>query len=251
MSQYLTDGYCLASDPSRPNVFYAGGTCYGNSGAEMCIIRSDDGGRRWRTRYKLPSESGQQTASCKDIAVAPSNPMIIYAGGVEAPDWSEQYGKVFRSADAGESWADITNNLDSLHAIEDSAPYSYYSKYWHLYTLLVHPTDSETVFVGTDRGIFRTTDGGATWNSTGFLESIQTFAFDQSAEIVYAGTAYSGVYYSRDGGQTWQAINQGLDCLKPRCMDIDPANGYLFIGTQGGGAWRIPLLTGIEEWGIY
>ncbi|MFH1741133.1 MAG: hypothetical protein ABIH23_19195 [bacterium] len=247
MSEFLLNGYCLARDPSQPNVFYAGGSRSGDSGYEMWIMKTEDGGRRWRTYYKLPSIQAQATSECRDIAVAASNSMVIYAVGVEAPDWYDQHGKVFRSADGGESWEDVTSNLSSFHTSENVSSYNY----WYLYTVLVHPTDPNRVFVGSDRGVFATTDGGASWNSTGLSESVQTFAYDQSTETLYAGTAYNGVYYSRDGGQSWEAFNNGLDCLEPRCMDIDPANGYLYIGTQGGGVWRIPLLTGIEEWRVY
>ena len=185
----------------------------------MC--KSQDTGNSWGTRRDLTAGSGV----CCDLAVAPSDSQVVYAGGNEG-----SVGKVFRSGNAGSSWTDVTSNLPSFH-----------SGTWYVYAVLVHPTNANKVFVGTTSGVFVTTDGGTSWSASGLNSSTRALAYDQTGDVLYAGTQSNGVYAGANGGTSWSAMNSGLGDLNCLCLGLDRVNGYLFVGTDGGGVYRTPV----------
>jgi len=195
----------------------------------MAVCKTTDGGRTWGTRINLGNE-GNSWTSCRDIAVAPSNPSIVYAGGQV-----DDYVKIWRSDDAGNSWVDITENLDSFH-----------SRYDLVYAIWVAPDDLYALVVGTSNGVYRTTLRGrdpkiSDWSLTPLTHSTRAFAYDQAKGILYAATESQGVYYSEDRGSSWLELNDGLDYLKTLCIGLDSENDILFIGTDGGSVWRLDL----------
>jgi photosystem II stability/assembly factor-like uncharacterized protein len=131
--------------PGRPNVFYIG---VNNGG----VWKTDDYGRTW-----TPIFDDQPTGSIGDIAVAPSNPEIIYVGcgeGLQRPDLSVGDG-IYKSTDGGKTWRNMgLRNAQQIGSI------------------IVDPRDAGRVFVAAlghpygpneERGVFRSTDGGQTW----------------------------------------------------------------------------------------
>ncbi len=195
----------------------------------MSICKTTNGGRTWGTRINLGNEVNWRT-SCRDIAVAPSNPSIVYAGGEV-----DTFVKIWRSEDAGISWVDITENLDSFH-----------SRYDLVYAIWVAPDDPYALVVGTSNGVYRTTLRGrdpkiCDWNLTPLTHSTRAFAYDQAKGIIYAATEREGVYYTNDHGSSWLELNDGLDYLKTLCIGLDSENDILFIGTDGGSVWRLDL----------
>ena len=201
----------LAGVPSRPNVFYAG---FDNGG----VWRSTDYGSTWQPLFDRES-----TGSIGAIAVAPSNPDIIYVGtgaGIIRPDLSTGNG-VYKSTDAGRTWTHI--GLDQTQMIA-----------W----IAIDPRDPDRVFVAAlghpygpnpERGIFRTTDGGATWTKVLYKDeytSANNVLIDPSdPNTVYAalwqqqqqfregaefGGAGNGLFKSTDGGTTWRHLTTGL-----------------------------------------
>ena len=176
---------------------------------------------RWGTRRTLAS--GALGSTCRDIAVAPSDANIVYAAGNAGGI------KVYRSANAGTDWSDITGNLPNVSG----------GRIGH--ALLVDPIDLDRVLVGTERGVFETLDGGATWSAKGLSADVRDFVRDASDGAIYTVTLGDGVFRSQDGGVTWQTINFGLDYKKCLCIALDPVQRYLFVGTEGGGVWRLDL----------
>src|SRR5204863_8888393 len=128
--------------PQQPNVFYIG---LNNGG----VWKTTDYGRTW-----FPIFDDQPTGSIGDIAVAPSNPNVIYVGsgeGIQRPDLSVGNG-VYKSTDAGKTWTHL--------GLEDAQ---------QIAGVIVDPRDSNHVFVAalghpyganSTRGVYQTVDGG-------------------------------------------------------------------------------------------
>ena len=198
--------------PGQPGVFYIG---VNNGG----VWKTTDFGRVWR-----PLFDDQPTGSIGAIAVAPSDPNVLYVGsgeGLQRPDLSTGDG-IYKSTDAGAHWSHL--------GLRDGQ---------QIPTVVVDPHDPNRVFAAvlghpygpnTERGVFRSTDGGASWTKVLYRDE-NTGAFDVAldpadANIVYAALwagrqapweiggsfqiAGSGLFKSIDGGTTWRALTQGL-----------------------------------------
>ena len=194
----------------------------------MAVCKTTNGGRTWGTRRRLGSEGGYGSG-CRDIAVAPSNNSIVYAGGQ-----LDYRVKMARSEDAGNSWTDVTENLESLH------------RDWDLVNAIwVSPTNPYSLVVGTNRGVFRTIERrdpkNFQWSETTLTYSTRAFAYDKENRILYAATDREGVFYSNDSGSTWRELNDGLDFKRTLCIGLDSENDLLFLGTDGGSVWRLNL----------
>lgn len=239
MNKDYSDGGCLAQDPSNSNVVYAGASDYNLTTGQysMVVLKTTNGGITWPTR-SFPA-SGDYGTSCQAIAVAPGNPSIAYAGGEK-----DREPAIFRSADAGTTWQDITGNLAVVH-----------SRYETVFAVWVSPYNADAVVIGTSRGIFKCTvegrDRARTWNATGITDMTSDFTYDRATGTIYAAT-YRGVYSSQDEGTTWQQENDGLGFLETLCIDIDHQNRLLYVGTDGGSIWRLrlPDASGYEYFAV-
>ena len=233
--------------PGQPNVFYIG---VNNGG----VWKSTDYGRRWN-----PVFDDQPTGSIGTVAVAPSNPNVVYVGsgeGLQRPDLSVGDG-VYRSDDAGKTWRHLGLRNGQ-----------------QIVTILVDPRNADRVFVSVlghpygpneERGVFRSTDGGQTFERVlyrGPDTGAAAMAFDpKNPDIVYAdlfaarqgpwenGTwkgPESGLFKSIDGGTTWRRLEGGLPTVKEGLGRIgfgiapsDPNRIYaLADASQNGGLYR-------------
>jgi photosystem II stability/assembly factor-like uncharacterized protein len=138
--------------PGNPNVLYVGSASGG-------VWKTVDGGLTFK-----PLFDEQPIASIGDLALAPSNPDVIYVGSGEANARnSVSFGNgVYKSTDGGQSWTHL--------GLEETR---------HISRVLVSPHDPDVVFVGAmgsfwgpneERGVFRSTDGGATWEKVLYLD---------------------------------------------------------------------------------
>jgi photosystem II stability/assembly factor-like uncharacterized protein len=197
--------------PQQPNVFYIG---VNNGG----VWKTTDYGRTW-----FPIFDDQPTGSIGDIAVAPSNPDVIYAGsgeGVQRPDLSVGNG-MYKSTDAGKTWKHL--GLDNVQQIGG---------------LAIDPANENRLFVAAlghpygpnkERGVYRTTDGGKTWQQVLYKDentgAVQVAIDPKDPNIIYvdmwAGRQgpwengawngpESGLFKSTDGGSTWTKLTKGL-----------------------------------------
>jgi photosystem II stability/assembly factor-like uncharacterized protein len=198
--------------PSQPNVFYMGGV---NSG----VWKSDDFGRTWTSTF-----DAQATQSIGAIAVAPSDPNIIYVGsgeGLARPDVALGDG-IYKSTDAGKTWTHLglrnTQGIPAL-AVDPRNPNRVFA------AALGHPYGAND-----ERGIFLSTDGGQNWQKVLYVnENVggSDVEIDPSnPDAVYAslwevrlgpwedGNQYDdtggGVFKSLDGGKTWHPLTNGL-----------------------------------------
>lgn len=220
-------------------------TCAASGG----IFKSDDGGQSW-----TPIFDNQPSLSLGDLAIAPSNPDILYAGTGEpnCGGGSITYdgAGTFKSVDGGANWTSV-----GLTQCRNTG------------RIAIHPTNPDIVFVATmgdifgnstDQGLYRTLDGGNTWqqflylnDSTGVID----VAIDpQQPNIVYACTwtrvrridrrniagPASGLWKSTDGGNTWSRITSGLPTGFNYCRTsigiaaTNPSILYYLVSDQQG-----------------
>jgi photosystem II stability/assembly factor-like uncharacterized protein len=225
--------------PAQPNVFYIG-VCNGG------VWKSTDYGRTWK-----PIFDDQPTGSIGAIAVAPSDPNIIYVGsgeGLQRPDLSTGDG-IYKSTDAGKTWTHL--------GLRDGQ---------QIPQIAVDPHNPNRLFVAVlghpygpnaERGIYRSTDGGQTFEkvlskdeNTGGSEVV----IDPSnSDVVYAGlwearqgpwenAAWSGtnggIFKSTDGGSHWTQLKEGLPQVIQANLAIAPSNPrriYASIASPGNG----------------
>src|SRR5205085_3568569 len=202
----------VAGVPGQPTTFYFGSVGGG-------VWKSTNSGRTW-----TPIFDTQPIASIGAIGVAPSRPNTVYVGSGEADMRSQiSYGNgMYKSTDAGKTWRHI--GLTGTRQIG---------------RVLVDPKNANTAFVAAlghayganpDRGVYRTRDGGATWEKVLFKNDnvgAIDLAFDpQDSRIVYASlwntrrppwSIYppsngpgGGIFKSSDGGTTWQPLTSGI-----------------------------------------
>jgi photosystem II stability/assembly factor-like uncharacterized protein len=238
----------------QPSVFYMG---VNNGG----VWKTTDFGRTW-----LPIFDDQPTGSIGDVFVAPSDPNVIYAGsgeGLQRPDLSVGNG-IYRSGDAGKTW--VNTGLKDAMQIGGIA---------------VDPKNANKVFVAAlghpygpnaERGIFRTTNGGKTWERVLYKDentgAIQVSIDPQNPNNVYADLwaarqgpwengswqgPESGLYKSSDGGTTWHKLTKGLPtveeglgrigfCISPSNPKrlyacVDATKGGFYRSDDGGESW--------------
>ncbi|HYX24313.1 MAG TPA: hypothetical protein VFC23_09200 [Thermoanaerobaculia bacterium] len=249
----------VAGVPGEPAHFYFGGV---NGG----VWETRDAGRTWQ-----PIFDGQPIGSIGALAVAPSNPRVLYVGSGEADMRSDiaQGDGVYKSADGGRSWSHI--------GLADSQ---------QIGRVLVDPRSPDVIFVAAlghpygpnaERGVFRSQDGGKSWqkvlgknDDTGAID----LAFEPGRpEVIYAAlwqtrrTPWhiyppsngpgSGLYKSTDGGDHWTQIGlggggHGLPANPGRIglavapsrpqrvyamVDADAAEGGLYRSDDGGTTW--------------
>ena len=172
------------------------------------IYRSTDAGSTW---YPIPlqKDSSLAFASIWTIIVDPGRPdRILAAAGT--------FG-LLTSTDGGDTWAAIARGSTQLGARSTH--------------LLIHPRESNTLLLGTDAGsIFRTTNGGDLWSPVhpgAAGNTIRSLRSDpQLAGVVYAGTN-EGLLFSRDFGESWQALGADLPRLGATVVAA-PAGTRLF-----------------------
>ena len=230
---------------SQPFVYYAGFTGGG-------VWKTQDAGASWQ-----PIGDGQiGVGSIGAIAVAPSDPNVVYVGTGEfaVRGQSSSYGDgVYKSTDAGKTWKKI--GLENTKQIS---------------RIVVHPNEPNVVYVAAqgdrwkptaDRGVYRSVDGGKTW--TKVLAGVNgtsgpsELAMDPSnARILYAamwdaqrvpwqvrsGGAGSGIWKSTDGGDTWTRLTEGLPAALGKIgiavSAANPERVYAIIEADKGGLYR-------------
>ncbi len=134
--------------------------------------------------------------------------------------------------------------LEATPFIEANGWFSHGLEGETIYSLAIDPVTPATLYAGVyGGGVFKTTDGGWTWNAANNgLTSviIQSLAIDpKTPTTLYAGTSGSGVFKSVDGGATWKKTNVGLKDSTIGALVIDPITPTtLYAGTLGGGVFK-------------
>ncbi|GGA86766.1 hypothetical protein GCM10011511_07280 [Puia dinghuensis] len=234
--------------PQQPNVFYIG---VNNGG----VWKTTDLGRTW-----APIFDGQPSGSIGDVAVAPSDPNIVYVAsgeGIQRPDLSVGDG-VYKSVDAGKTWTHLGLGEGQ-----------------QMGGLAIDPHDPNRVFVAVlghpygpnpERGVYRSTDGGQHWEQVLYKDentgAVQVTIDAVNPQVVYADLwagrqgpwengawtgPNSGLFKSSDGGATWRQLTQGLPTPAQGLSRIgfciassDPSRLYATVAAGGdyGGIYR-------------
>ena len=203
----------VQGDPKNPGTMYV---AFGSGN----LWKTVDNGLTWKTIFE-----DQPALGIGDIALAPSDPNIIYIGTGESLRKNRNFTMpgtgIYRSNDAGNSWKHL--GLDNT---------------WHISEIAVHPKNPDIVLVAamgkfwsksTSMGIYRTENGGKSWKRVLFVDE-NTRANDivisqSNPNIMYASmwennsnqniaeSVYgpkSGIFRSEDGGLNWEKLTKGL-----------------------------------------
>ncbi|MEX2284306.1 MAG: glycosyl hydrolase [Gemmatimonadota bacterium] len=234
------------------------------------VWKTTNGGITW-----APIFDGQRVSSIGAVAVAPSNPNVVYVGTGEANNLrSSSWGEgVYKSTDAGRTWTH-----SGLRTSQ------------HIPRIIVHPTNPDIVYVaamgplwgaGGERGLFKSTDGGRTWTNTkslgpytGFTEVVfdpsnpntlyaASFQRERKAYSATSGGPESAIWKSTDAGATWIMLSAGLPVgdkgrtgltvsqSNPNTVyaHIDASEGGIFRSNDGGTTWtRASAVVGPFPW---
>ena len=230
----------ISGVPTQPNVFYIGAV---NGG----VWRTDDAGRTWD-----PLFDAQPTQSIGAIAVAPSDPSVVYVGsgeGLRRPDLAIGDG-MWKSTDAGKHWSHI--GLDDAQqiggiAVDPHNPNRVFA------AVMGHPYGPNAT-----RGLYRSTDGGITWKhvlgpTDSNIGAVGVVIDPNNTNTVYADIwgsrngpwhffgiyqtwSADGLYKSTDGGTTWTQLHGGLpNNLGHVGITVSPADSkrlYAWVNTK-------------------
>jgi photosystem II stability/assembly factor-like uncharacterized protein len=233
----------VAGVTSEAETFYLGTSGGG-------IYQTTNGGQRWTNI----SDGFLKTSSVGAIAVAPSDPNVIYAGMGENTARNNMISEgdgIYKSTDAGRTWRQI--GLEATRVIS---------------RVRIHPSNPDLVYVAAqgsewapspDRGVYRSRDGGATWKKVLFVSESSgpsDLAMDPAnPRILYAafwdhqrkpwfmrsGGPESGIYKTLDGGDSWQKLESKLPALMGKiaiAVSADHNRLYALIEASKGGLYR-------------
>jgi photosystem II stability/assembly factor-like uncharacterized protein len=245
-----------AGSVARPLEYYFGATGGG-------VWKTTDGGLTWRP----VSDKAFKSSSVGAVAIAPSNPDVVYAGMGETELRGNiiQGDGVYRTADGGKTWTPI--GLEKTRAIA---------------RIRVHPTNPDIVFVAAlgepfadtaDRGVYRSKDGGKSWERV-LYRNEKTGAVDlvidpNNPDVLYAGlwevfrTPFSlssggpggGLFKSTDGGTSWTELTKNPGLPKPiwgkvgvsvsgadsnrLYAIVEARDGGIFMSDDAGATWKL------------
>jgi photosystem II stability/assembly factor-like uncharacterized protein len=293
----IIDATALAIEPESPGALYAAA---GHDG----VFKSVDQGANWARLTALQNTAGSETVS---LAIEFLDPNVLYAWTSEAGYCNYSDKLLFKSLNGGVNWSDSSSppqnpcTFGGYLTLDPTDPKTLYisefdyfdggfwlqktsdggitgTSLWNRYdfgvdSLATDPTNNSTLYAGTMAGVFKSTDGGATWISPSQQFGVAALAIDPAyPSIVYAAanqpypeagslSQFAGLFKSTDGGLTWSAMNNGLASLIDSgapitALTISPDDtsivyaataGYgVFRSVDGGANWT-PLNDGLTN----
>ncbi|MEZ4863370.1 MAG: hypothetical protein R3C14_18780 [Caldilineaceae bacterium] len=226
----------LSMSKSNPAIIYASLHIIAQGQYDGALVfKTTDGGQSWS---QIPTNNfnfcGNQCWYSHIIAVHPTNPNTLLLGGMadysgETPDEFRIQRVVVRTDDGGQNWRDLTPNTKPEYSLHPD-----------MHAIAFSPSNPQVIWVGNDGGIFRSTDGGATWQSRNTnLATLQFtgFAVDpRNDRIIQGGMQDNNKAFTLDGGATlgWTAADAGDGGFAL----IDPFNSTIWYGTRFGKSFQ-------------
>lgn len=208
----------IAIDPENENIIWIGAASGG-------IWKSEDKGNSWQ---EMPF-ADMLTSGIMDIAIAPSNPNIMYAssGSLYGSGLFRSFSiGILKSTDRGKSWNIIYETLDYV----DSASFS---------RILIHPENPDIVYVGTTKSVLKTTNGGDNWR-----EIIEGYYFRElkfkpnNPNVIYVCTQMphltgeAKIFVSEDAGDNWEMAKSFFHARRIE-LAVTPKNPELIYAITG------------------
>lgn len=228
----VTDVRSLLVNFKSPNILYSE-TLPVNGCAidEKTVFKSTDGGADWSDSISPPDSGcilGGYSAYTTLMAMDPTNPDTLYLGETEDEDG---FYALLRSTDGGANWASVWNGTNGLQS--------------GLNALAIDPVTPTTLYAGLYTGVFKSTDGGASWIVTALKNTfVKVLTVDRiNPSILYAVTT-SGLFKSADAGINWIAIGCGLSSLggaggNITAVVMDPRDSNaVYVATSGDGVYK-------------
>ena len=192
----------VAIDPINPSVVFAAMNGAG-------VFKSTDGGTTW-----AESTAGLTTSTFTALAIDPVTTTNIYLGSSE--------GSAFKSTDAGATWTPINNGLPGGSRNG----------------FAIDPSNPNTVYVALNAGVYKSTDGGASWVATPLTQA-RSIAIDPVTPTTLFAGNNSDVFKTTDGGTTWNPSGGGLPSTSFTALGIDPATPTtVYLGTGNRGLYK-------------
>lgn len=231
----------------------------GVPGDSLTYYMGSTGGGVWKTTdagtsWKNISDDSFEVGSIGAVAVAPSDPNVIYVGtGSACPRGNVSPGNgVYRSTDAGKTW-------DHVGLVEAG----------QIARIHVHPKDPDVVYVAAlghifgpndERGVFRSLDGGSTWDKVLYVNeragAVDLTMDPSNPRVLFAaiweaerkpwtmlsGGESSGLYRTKDGGDSWDELSEGLP---------DGIKGRIGVSISATDSNRVWALVEADEGGLF
>jgi len=222
----------IAIHPSDPNTVYIGG-------AQGGVWKTTNGGASWKALT-----DNQASLAIGAITLDPSNPNTIYAGTGEPNGSGDSYygAGILKSVDGGNTWTQVGANIFTGMGIS---------------AIVVHPTNPNLIYaasspgvignlpINEDAGIYRSLDGGSTWQgvfrcgATDICTGVSSLVMDPTnANILYAGADVDGLYKTVDGGVNWTRKTAGWLDGTPYRIEVaisQSSPNTLYVGAAKGG----------------
>jgi len=196
----------------------------------MGVFESKNGGEQWQKRM----DGMKEVLMIVTLAMDPVRPDILYAG---------TSGGVYKSTNQGARWDKINNGLVSPKELASSRALG-------VTVMAVDPFSPETVYAATLSGLYKSTNGGQSWDRIAQSlpdQMISAMVLDRATTGTLYVASREGVFKSTDGGATWKALNKGLTTLNIRSLAQSPTDSQiLYVGTNGSGLYR--SRDGGETW---
>ncbi len=243
----------LAVDPSDPNTVVA---AYMAGGA----WKTTDGGLSWN-RITDP----EQTNYIASVALWEGDPNVIFLG-LGSPGFNLELERgVIKSTDGGKSWSSLGPNSPDAEGI---------------YRIVADPTNADRILIATEKAVFRTINGGATWTKVlTFPSQAQNWwddlpdlvAHPTNPQIAWVAERYLGLYKTIDGGATWRRSDQGIGpgnaivfdvarsrpdrLIAQRLIAQGPQDPFplinIYRSEDGGASWALAALQNVFNQGRY
>jgi len=188
----------------------------------MGVFETKNGGDQWTKRM----EGMKEVLMVVTLGMDPTRPAILYAG---------TSGGVYKSLDQAGHWEKVNNGLVPPDMVKTS-------RALNVTSISVDPYEPDTVYAATLTGLYKSTDGAASWKRIGESladQMIIAMVLDRTRRGVLYITGRDGVHRSEDGGATWKTINAGFATTNIRTIaqsEMDPKRFY--AGTNGSGLYR-------------